>query len=125
VIDHGRVAAEGTADDLKASVGTASLQLRLADPTDSGVARERIRRRLGIEPMSSPEASWLTVPLQDPERVTDLLVDLRDAGIRLAEFGVQKPTLDEVFLTITGHPAEPDAGDEPEAPATTDSEVLA
>lgn len=37
--------------------------------------------------------------------MTDLFVALRDAGVRLVEFGVQKPTLDEVFLTITGHPA--------------------
>ncbi len=106
VIDRGRVVAEGTADDLKASVGTATLQLRLVDPADLAVAEARIRARVGVQPVSSAERAWLTVPLQDPERVTDLLVDLRDAGIRLAEFGVQKPTLDEVFLAITGHGAE-------------------
>jgi ABC-2 type transport system ATP-binding protein len=103
VIDRGRVVAEGTSDDLKASVGTASLQLRLVDPADLAVAEARIRNAIGVQPVSSAERAWLTVPLQDPERVTDLLVDLRDAGIRLAEFGVQKPTLDEVFLAITGH----------------------
>ncbi len=103
VIDTGKVVAEGTADDLKASVGTASLQLRLADPTDTRIAQDRIHRVLGVSAVTSAEAAWLTVPLQDPERVTDLLVDLRDAGVRLAEFGVQKPTLDEVFLAITGH----------------------
>ena len=107
VIDRGRVVAEGTGDDLKASVGSASLQLRLADPADSAVARERVRRVLGVDAAASAEAAWLTVPLSDPETVTDLLVDLRDAGVRLAEFGVQKPTLDEVFLTITGRPAGP------------------
>jgi ABC-2 type transport system ATP-binding protein len=106
VIDRGRVVAEGTADDLKGSVGTASLQLRLVDPADLAVAEARIRTAIGVQPVSSAERAWLTVPLQDPERVTDLLVDLRDAGIRLAEFGVQKPTLDEVFLAITGHGAD-------------------
>ena len=106
VIDRGRVVAEGTADDLKASVGTATLQLRLADPADLAVAEARIRNAIGVQPVSSAERAWLTVPLQDPERVTDLLIDLRDAGIRLAEFGVQKPTLDEVFLAITGHGAD-------------------
>ena len=114
VIDHGRVVAEGTADELKASVGTASLQLRLVDPADAPVARDRIRRTLGVPAAASAEAGWLTVPLQDAERVTDLLVDLRDAGVRLAEFGVQKPSLDEVFLTITGSSVEPPAGEEPE-----------
>ena len=106
VIDRGRVVAEGTADDLKASVGTASLQLRLADPADLAVAEARIRNSIGVPPVASAERAWLTVPLQDPARVTDLLVDLRDAGIPLAEFGVQKPTLDEVFLAITGHGAD-------------------
>ncbi|RIX27901.1 ATP-binding cassette domain-containing protein [Amnibacterium setariae] len=106
VIDRGRVVAEGTSDDLKASVGTASLQLRLVDPHDLAVAEARIRARVGVQPVASAERAWLTVPLQDPERVTDLLVDLRDSGIRLAEFGVQKPTLDEVFLAITGHGAD-------------------
>jgi ABC-2 type transport system ATP-binding protein len=106
VIDRGRVVAEGTADDLKASVGTASLQLRLADPRDLAIAEARIRARVGVQPTASAERAWLTVPLQDPDRVTDLLVELRDARLRLAEFGVQKPTLDEVFLAITGHAAE-------------------
>jgi ABC-2 type transport system ATP-binding protein len=45
----------------------------------------------------------ITAPMADPERVTDLLIELRKAGIRLAEVSVQRPTLDEVFLTITGH----------------------
>ncbi|GAA2753431.1 ATP-binding cassette domain-containing protein [Amnibacterium kyonggiense] len=108
VIDRGRVVAEGTSDDLKASVGTASLQLRLVEPADLAVAEARIRARVGVQPVASAERAWLTVPLQDPDRVTDLLVDLRDAGIRLAEFGVQKPTLDEVFLAITGHGADQD-----------------
>ncbi len=120
VIDRGRVVAEGTADDLKASVGTASLQLRLVDPADLAVAEARIRSAIGVQPVSSAERGWLTVPLQDPERVTDLLVDLRDAGISLAEFGVQKPTLDEVFLAITGHGA-----DDRTAPEAEKDEVMA
>jgi ABC-2 type transport system ATP-binding protein len=114
VIDRGRVVAEGTSDDLKASVGSASLQLRLVDPGDLAVAEARIRNAIGVQPVASAERAWLTVPLQDPERVTDLLVDLRDAGIRLAEFGVQKPTLDEVFLAITGHAAENDTAEQAE-----------
>jgi ABC-2 type transport system ATP-binding protein len=120
VIDRGRVVAEGTSDDLKASVGTASLQLRLVDPADLAVAEARIRNAIGVQPVSSAERAWLTVPLQDPERVTDLLVDLRDAGIRLAEFGVQKPTLDEVFLAITGHGAADADAHDAAAPAEKD-----
>lgn len=106
VIDRGRVVAEGTADDLKASVGTAALQLRLSDPAQTGEALATVQAVLGIEATANPEASRLTAPMADPDRVTDLLVALRERGIRLAEVSVQKPTLDEVFLTLTGHGAE-------------------
>ncbi|WP_029145626.1 daunorubicin resistance protein DrrA family ABC transporter ATP-binding protein [Microbacterium luticocti] len=105
VIDHGRVIAEGTADELKASVGTSSLQLRLADPADTAEALESIHRVLGVRATVSPEASRLTAPMADADRVADLLIGLREAGIHLTEMSVQKPTLDEVFLTITGHDA--------------------
>ncbi|OII33840.1 daunorubicin/doxorubicin resistance ABC transporter ATP-binding protein DrrA [Curtobacterium sp. MMLR14_010] len=112
VIDHGRVVAEGTGDELKASIGTASLQLRLADASAETVATaaDLVARVLGTPAVVSPEGSRLTAPMSDPDRVTDLLVSFRDAGISLAEMSVQKPTLDEVFLTITGNPvAEADA----------------
>jgi len=102
VIDHGRVVAEGTADDLKASVGTASLQLRLENAADTTDALRAIQTVLGHAGTAVPQAGRLTVPMTDVERVTDLLLTLRDAGIRLTEMSVQKPTLDEVFLTITG-----------------------
>ncbi|WP_345752464.1 ATP-binding cassette domain-containing protein [Microbacterium rhizophilus] len=106
VIDRGRVVAEGTADDLKASVGTAALQLRLGDPTQAPAALAAIEAVLGVAATATPEAARLTAPMADPDRITDLLVRLRGQGIHLAEVSVQKPTLDEVFLTITGHAAE-------------------
>ncbi|PZF63847.1 daunorubicin/doxorubicin resistance ABC transporter ATP-binding protein DrrA [Curtobacterium sp. MCBD17_013] len=102
VIDRGRVVAEGTADDLKASVGTASLQLRLADAARLGAAQAIVERILGAGAAVSPEGARITAPMADPDRVADLLVALRDSGVSLAEMSVQKPTLDEVFLTITG-----------------------
>lgn len=105
VIDHGRVAAEGTPDELKQSVGNSSLVLRLVDPADTAEALDVIRRALHVVGTPSPEASRITVPMTDPDRVTDLLIEFRTSHIRLAEFSVQKPTLDEVFLAITGHNA--------------------
>lgn len=106
VIDHGRVVAEGTADDLKASVGTSSLILRVADPADTADTVRAIGQVLGVRATLSPEASRITAPMTDPDRVTDLLITLREAGVHLTEMSVQKPTLDEVFLTITGRPAD-------------------
>ena len=105
VIDRGRVVAEGTADQLKASVGTSSLQLRLADAADTDAALRAIEQVLGVRGSLSPEASRITAPMADPDRVADLLIRLRKNGIHLTEMSVQKPTLDAVFLTITGHDA--------------------
>jgi ABC-2 type transport system ATP-binding protein len=102
VIDRGKVVAEGTALELKASVGQASLILRLRDNADVPLAREVIERELGVEAVVSPEAARLTAPMSDPDRVTDLLIAFRAEGLHLAEFSVAQPTLDEVFLAITG-----------------------
>ena len=114
VIDHGRVVAEGTSDELKASVGTASLQLRVSESVDTASALEIVETVLGVRATLSPEASRITAPMADADRVTDLLIALRTGGVRLAEMSVQKPTLDEVFLTITGHDTGSGIADETE-----------
>jgi ABC-2 type transport system ATP-binding protein len=119
VIDHGRVVAEGTADDLKASVGTSSLVLRVSDPADADDTLGAIGQVLGVRGTLSPEAARITAPMTDPDRVTDLLITLREAGIHLTEMSVQKPTLDEVFLTITGRPADAAATDSASGDAPT------
>ncbi|WP_261388236.1 ATP-binding cassette domain-containing protein [Arthrobacter alpinus] len=103
VIDKGRVVAEGTSDELKSSVGTAALQLRLANAADLPAARELIRTTLGVESVVFAEAARLTAPMQHANLVTDLLVALRGDGIPVQEISVQQPTPDEVFLALTGH----------------------
>ncbi|MGG6311372.1 ATP-binding cassette domain-containing protein [Paenibacillus macerans] len=103
VIDRGHVVAEGTVDELKTSVGTSSLQLRAKNPQDIESVRRIIERVLQVRSNISAEAGKITAPMAEADRVTDLLIALREAGIPLAEMSVQKPTLDEVFLTITGH----------------------
>jgi ABC-2 type transport system ATP-binding protein len=108
VIDRGKVVAEGTSDELKASVGASSLQLRLEHAADTADALTAIERMLGVRGTLSPEAARITAPMADPGRVADLLISLRESGIGVAELSVQKPTLDEVFLTITGKPATAD-----------------
>lgn len=108
VIDRGKVAAEGTADQLKASVGNSSLLLRLEDNKDLPAARLLIEQTLGVSAIVSPEAGRLTAPMQSPDVVTDLLIELRSAAIKVAEISVQKPSLDEVFLALTGHAATED-----------------
>jgi ABC-2 type transport system ATP-binding protein len=112
VIDHGAVVAEGTSNDLKATVGNSSLQLVLADPAYLDQARVVIRDVLRVDAALSPEARRLTAPMAAPDAITDLLVRLRSEGIAVSELSVQKPTLDEVFLTLTGRSATVDAPEE-------------
>lgn len=105
VIDRGRVIAEGTPNELKSKIGVASLELKLLDNARLEDARKVIHEILRAEVHLS-QAEMLTAPMSDPELITDLLLALRNASIALAEVSVKTPTLDEVFLTITGRDAE-------------------
>lgn len=105
VIDRGQVVAEGTVDELKASVGTSSLHLKVHHAADTIDARQIVEEVLKVRSSVTAEAGKITAPMADADLVTDLLIALRTRGIHLAEISVQKPTLDEVFLTITGHEA--------------------
>ncbi len=106
VIDRGRKVAQGTADELKAQVGSSTLQLRMLDPASTGSAVEVVRRVLGEDPAYTPEAGGITVALPDANRAADVLIGLREHELLIASATVQKPTLDEVFLALTGHTAE-------------------
>lgn len=101
VIDHGRVVAEGTPRELKAAVGKATVHLQLAQEKDTTEAIRTTQTVLNVK-ASTPEPNLVTAPMADPERVTDLLIALREAKIHLARVSVQEPTLDEVFLALTG-----------------------
>ncbi|GGJ62043.1 ABC-2 type transport system ATP-binding protein [Anoxybacillus voinovskiensis] len=103
VIDRGRVVAEGTADELKTSIGNSSLQLKIDNPQHVEMARQTVERVLSARANVSSDTGKITAPMADADKVTDLLIALREANIQLAELSVQKPTLDEVFLAITGH----------------------
>lgn len=109
VIDRGQVVAEGTVDELKASIGTSSLHLRIKELPDLDNARRIVEHVLDAQAVVSSEAGKITAPMADADRITDLLIALREAGILLDEVSVQKPTLDEVFLTITGRGVQEDA----------------
>ncbi|CAM3288114.1 ATP-binding cassette domain-containing protein [Paenibacillus lupini] len=106
VIDRGRVVAEGTGDELKQSVGTSSLHLRVENQSDIENARQTVEQVLKVQATLTSEAAKITAPMANADLITDLLIALREKGITLSEVSVQKPTLDEVFLTITGHGVE-------------------
>lgn len=102
VIDHGKVIADGTADELKSSIGSSSLQLTLREPTRFAEARSIVAQHLGVEVQITPESGRLTAPMADSSQTPDILIRLRDNGIDVDEITVTKPSLDEVFMTITG-----------------------
>ncbi len=103
VIDHGRAVALGTPDELKSSIGRSSLQLQLTDPSDLERAGTLAHRLLDEQVVPSPEARRLTVPLARSDQAVDVLLALREAGIGIESVAVDKPSLDEVFLALTGH----------------------
>ncbi len=109
VIDRGKVIAEGTGSELKASIGTATLQLKLAAEKDINESMLITQKVLGVK-ASNPSEKRITAPMANPDLVTDLLVALRASKIHLSQVSVQEPTLDEVFLTLTGKPTQAEEG---------------
>ncbi len=103
VIDRGRVIAEGTPAQLKASVGSGALHLRLLAPEQRPAAAELLERALGPVTLPSDPAALSTGCADADAAAVGLLVE---AGIRTADFSVGQPSLDEVFLALTGHRAE-------------------
>src|SRR4051794_1284077 len=114
VIDRGRKVAQGTPDELKASVGSSTLHLRIAAGADQALACEVVRNVLGSEPVLTPESGRINAPLTVADRAADVLIALREAAVAVDSVSVAKPTLDEVFLTLTGHDATPDPIDDDE-----------
>lgn len=110
VIDHGRVIAEGTSRDLKASVGSNALHLRLARADQRAQAQELITRVLGDGLLPSSDPTEVAARLSDTAQAVEVLGALAAGRVDVAEFAVGTPSLDEVFLALTGRPAEPVAG---------------
>jgi ABC-2 type transport system ATP-binding protein len=107
VIDQGKVIAEGTPGQLKASVGSGALHVRLIDPAQRPAAEQLLARELGIVQLEADPAA-LSVQCANPDRAAEAIAELARSGIRIADFSVGQPSLDEVFLALTGHPAEED-----------------
>jgi len=114
VIDRGTVIALGTADELKSQVGGEQVEVRLPLGGDLGAA---VRATVGLgvgEPAVDERDRRLTLPVEGGTGdLRELLDRLDRAGIPVSEAGVRRPTLDDVFLSLTGHAAEdPEPTDE-------------
>jgi ABC-2 type transport system ATP-binding protein len=105
VIDHGRVIAEGTSRDLKASVGANALHLRLGNAGQRDLAQELIVRIVGDGVLPATDPTVVAVRLGRTTQAVEVLAALTASQIDVAEFSVGTPSLDEVFLALTGKPA--------------------
>jgi ABC-2 type transport system ATP-binding protein len=106
VIDQGRVIAKGTADALKAQIGGERLELTLAPGSDPNVALEALRPYRSGEIQMDTAERHLAVPVeQGAQRLASMVRDLDAAQIALTDLALRRPTLDDVFLALTGHGA--------------------
>jgi ABC-2 type transport system ATP-binding protein len=112
VIDHGNVIAEGTSDELKDHIGGEKLEVRLEDPADT----ERAISALAEMADERPELEDGAVSVHVHQRSGTIAEAVRRLdGIGIDDISLHRPTLDDVFLALTGHAAEDEPADEPEA----------
>ena len=117
VIDHGRAIARGTADELKAKVGGERVEVVVETAAD--VARaELVLAELGVGDLQSETQSRrITAPVTGGAAALETaLHKLRASGVNIVEIGLRRPTLDDVFLSLTGHLSEASSADDPAAP---------
>jgi ABC-2 type transport system ATP-binding protein len=126
VIDHGKVIAEGTPSQLKASVGRGALHVRLLGPDQRPQAEQVLSRALDAAVhLEGDPASLSAACPPDPERAADAIAELARNGIAIAGFSLGQPSLDEVFLALTGRPADDSAADGGGAGDEDEEEVAA
>jgi len=124
VIDHGRAIAEGTADSLKAQVGGERVEIVLVRSEDLPAARTILVELTGAAVEVAEHSRRLVAPVTGGASVLmEALRRLDAAGITVLDVALRRPTLDDVFLTLTGHASEDEPGpDGPAGPATAAKE---
>jgi len=110
VIDQGLVVADDTPAQLKTMTGGQTLVVRAADRGRIGQLAGIVAAVTGATPDVSPDTGLVTVPASDPALLPAVVRRLDEAGLMAAELAFRLPSLDEVFLTLTGHHAENPAG---------------
>ena len=120
VIDRGKVIAEGTPAQLKASVGSSALHVRLFEPDQRSKAVEVLERRYASVTLEADPAA-MSMPCGDADTAAETVGELARAGVEVAGFSLGQPSLDEVFLALTGHTAEDQTADDDAA--DTEKEV--
>ena len=106
VIDHGRKVAEGTPAELKANIGTSSLHVALVDGDDTAKAAALAADLTSETPTIAATGSGFSVMLSDANQAADILIALRNHQFDITNATVEEPSLDDVFMALTGHPDE-------------------
>ncbi len=107
VVDHGRVIAEGTSAELKAKVGGERVLLTVAAESDLAAARNVLGRIADGLPHVDPAARTVEAPVVGgARRMPEIVRELDAAGVLLDDLGIRRPSLDDVFLTLTGRAAD-------------------
>jgi oleandomycin transport system ATP-binding protein len=112
VIDRGVVAESGTPAELKARIGGQSLEVRASDLAQTPRVTAVVAEITGAVPEVHHDTGMVTAPAADPAMLAAVVRRLDDDGIVAAELGLRLPSLDEVFLTLTGHAAQETEGKE-------------
>ncbi len=102
IIDNGTIIADGTPSQLKASVGSGILRIRLNRAEQRPMAEKIVSRTLGIAPQLESDPGVLSAQVSAPELLADTITALSQAEVDLTEFSLGQPSLDEVFLALTG-----------------------
>ena len=105
VINHGKIIAEGTSSELKASVGTGTLTVQLLNAADQSTAAAILEQQLGVPIHNSTDGVTLSAQAKDSSIVAEALGELGKEKIGISDFALGRPSLDEVFLTLTGQSA--------------------
>jgi ABC-2 type transport system ATP-binding protein len=123
VVDSGRVIAEGTADDLKARVGGERLEITVTEGADLDAATRVLGSYAGEDNVRvDADRRHASATIEGGAKLLAAVVrDLDAAGVQLDDLGLRRPTLDDVFLALTGHAAEQDASDHPAGTGRTDN----
>lgn len=114
VIDEGRIIAEGTTEELKSRVGNDVLELKITEDAQLGTAVELLRPIAVEAPQTNDITDTITLPVTDgTHSLVEAVRDLDQAGIELIDMHLRRPSLDDVFLALTGETSQEKAEAEP------------
>jgi oleandomycin transport system ATP-binding protein len=112
VFDRGRVVADGTSEELKEKVGGQTLAVRALDRARMPEVVGVVARVTGVRPEADEDTGLVTAPLDDPAALSTVVRGLDEAGVVASDLALRRPSLDEVFLSLTGHHAEAEGENE-------------